>query len=137
MNPYDDDTVDELPARPRKVIPAADLELLTLAARAIGARFEEVEGEVYGNVHFPDGSTIYAWNSLVHSDDTFNLAADLELDIMHRVVGGRRVETLAAGGQLIQEFYEGDRKAATRRAVTRAAAEIGGKVSQRARARYR
>lgn len=132
MNLDDDiETVDELPPLPRNTIPAADRELLELAARALGARFEEVDGEGYGNLHFEDGSTIYAWNSLVHSDDTFNLAADLELDIMHRVVGGRRVEVLAAGGSLIQEFYEDDRKAATRRAVTRTAAEIGVKVSQR------
>jgi hypothetical protein len=125
MNLDDDDTVDELPAPPRKEIPAADRELLELAAHALGAvRTEEVDGEGYLNLHFEDGSTIYAWNSLVHSDDAFNLAADLGLDIMHRVVGGQRVEALAAGGPLIQEFYEGDRKAAARRAATRAAAEV-------------
>jgi hypothetical protein len=124
MNLDDDDfeTVDELPAPPRREIPAADRELLELAARALGAvRVEDVDGEEWVNLHFADGSTVYGWNPLVHSDDTFNLAADLELDIMHRVVGGRRVEVLPAGGPLTQEFYEGDRKAATRRAVTRAA----------------
>jgi hypothetical protein len=126
MNLDDFDTVDELPDPPRRVIPAADRELLELAARALGAvRTEEVDGEGYLNLYLEDGSVIYAWNSLVHSDDAFNLAADLELDIMHRVVGGRRVEVLAAGGHLIQEIYEGDRKAATRRAITRAAAKIG------------
>jgi hypothetical protein len=122
----DEDTVDELPAPPRKEIPAADRELLELAARALGAvRTEEVDGEGYLNLYFEDGTVVYAWNPLLHSDDAFNLAADLELDIMHRVVGGRRVEVLAAGGQLIQELYEDDRKAATRLAVTRAAAKIG------------
>ncbi len=123
------ETDDELNPPRRKIIPAADRELLELAARALGARFEEVDGERYGNLHFEDGSTTYAWNSLVHSDDTFNLAADLELDILHRVVDGRRVEVVAAGGPLTQEFYEVDRKAAIRRAVTRAAAEIGKSVA--------
>lgn len=122
MNLDDDDTVDELPAPPRREIPAADRELLELAARALGAvHVEDVDGEEWLRLHFADGSAINGWNPLVHSDDTFNLAADLELDIMHRVVGGRRIEVLPAGGPLTLEFYEGDRKAATRRAVTRAA----------------
>ena len=119
------ETDEDLNPPPDKIIPADELELLTLAARALGAEFEEVDGERYGNLRFEDGSITYAWNSLVHSDDTFNLAADLELDIMHRVVGGRRVEVLAAAGPLIREFYKDDRKAAIRLAVTRAAAEIG------------
>lgn len=121
----DDDTVDELPPRPRQAITDADRELLEQAARALGAvRIEDVDGEQWLILHFADGTVANGWNPLVHSDDTFNLAADLELDIMHRVVGGRRVEVLAAGGPLIQEFYEGDRKAAARRAVTRAAAQV-------------
>ena len=121
---YDD--LDELPAPPRVDIPPADLELLELAARALGAvRFEVVDGEGYGNLHFADGTVVYAWNSLVHSDDTFNLAVTLELDIMHRVVGGKRVEILAAGDPITTEFDQGDARATTRRAVTRAAAEIG------------
>jgi len=123
------ETDEDLNPPPGKIIPAADRELLELAARALGAVFQEVDGERYGNLYFEDGSTIPAWNSLVHSDDTFNLAADLELDIVHRVVGGRRVEVLAAGDPLIQEFYEDDRKAAIRLAVTRAAAEIGKSVA--------
>lgn len=122
----DIEEVDELPAAPRKQLDPADFELLVLASRALGAvRVEVVEGEQWVNLHFEDGSTMYGWNPLRHSDDTFNLAADLELDVMHRVVGGRRVEVLAAGGPLIQEFYEGDRKAAIRLAVTRAAGERG------------
>lgn len=117
--------VDELPPRPRKEIPAADRELLELAARALGATFEEVDGENWGNLHFSDGSVVYSWNSLHFSGDAFDLAAHLELDIMHRVVGGKRVEVLAAGGPLVQEFYEGDPILPACRAVTRAAAEQG------------
>lgn len=124
---YDEgqDDLDELPARPRKEIPAADRELLELAARALGAvRTEEVDGEGYLNLHFADGSVIYAWNSLVHSDDTFNLGVDLRLGIAHLVVGGRRVEVFLPDGCLVREYYADDGRDATRRAVTRAAAEI-------------
>lgn len=133
MNPYDDiEEVDELPAPPRKDIPAADRDLLELAARALGARFEEVDGEGYGNLHFEDGRIVHAWNSLAFSGDAFELAAHLKLDIMHRVVGGCRVEVLAACAPLMQELHNGDPVAVvevTRRAITRAAAEIGKTVA--------
>lgn len=121
----DDDTVDELPAPPRVEIPAADLDLLVLAARALGARFEEVDGEGYGNLHFDDGEVVHAWNPKQFSGDSFELAAALELDVMHRVVEGRRIEVLAAGRPRIKHFYEGDTAAAMRDAVLIAAAEIG------------
>lgn len=125
MNLDDDDTIDELPARSRQAIPAADRALLELAARALGAvHVEDVEGENWLNLHFADGSVIYAWNSLVHGDDTFNLAVDLKLGIAHLVVGGCRVEVFLPEGRLVHEFYEDDGREAARRAVTRAAAQI-------------
>jgi hypothetical protein len=111
---------------------ASDRELLELAARALGAiEVETVEGENWVNLHFADGSTIFNWNPLVHGDDTLNLSVALELDIMHRVVGGRRVEVLPPGGPLTQEFYKGDGMPATCRAVTRAAAEVSKKLRER------
>ena len=58
------------------------------------------------------------------SGDAFELAATLELDVMHRVVSGKRVEILPAGGALLQHFYEGDVVNATRRAVVLSAAEV-------------
>jgi hypothetical protein len=67
------------------------------------------------------------WNPLTDDGDAFRLAGRLELDVMHRVVGGKRVEVLAAGGPLIQEFYEGEPYAAARRAIVRAAAEVARK----------
>lgn len=126
MNPYDDeDTVDELPAPPRKDIPAADRELLELAARALGARFEEVDGEGYGNLHFEDGSVIYAWNSLQFSGDAFELAVRLTL----HVLPGRRTVVVESADHMVNENRGDDPLAATRRAVTRAAAEIGKKIT--------
>lgn len=107
----DDDTyeVDELPAPARKEIPAADRELLELAARALGAGFEEVDGEGYGNLHFADGSVVHAWNSLEFSGDTFDLAVELDILV----------------GACLRVNLIGDKHANARRAVTRAAAEIG------------
>jgi hypothetical protein len=127
MNPYDEiEGVDELPAPPRKDIPAADRELLELAARALGARFEEVDGEGYGNLHFPDGSVRFAWNSLVHSDDALELAVQLHILIDP---DGKQYAIATATGKrnnvLVDEPHNGDPLAATKRAITRAAAEIG------------
>lgn len=110
--------VDELPAPPRKTIPAAERELLELAARAIGAvRVEDVEGEQWVNLHFDDRSTMFGWNPLRHSDDTFIMMVRLHL------LGGnpRFIDLLAE-----EQGREGtDQVEAARRAVTRAAAEIG------------
>ena len=76
MEEYDD--LDELPPRPRKEIPAADRELLHLAALALDAEHvEDVDGEEWLNLHFADGSTVFHWNPLMHYDDTFVLAVRL------------------------------------------------------------
>jgi hypothetical protein len=117
------DEVDEFPARPRKDIPPADLELLTLAARALGARFEEVDGEGYGNLHFEDGTIRHAWNSLQFSNDAFDLLVGLRLDVCISEVDvcvgdARSVKWLA------EAHLSHDASADTRRAVTEAAAEM-------------
>ena len=125
MNLDDDDTVDELPARPRKVIPPADRGLLELAGRAIGAvHVEDVDGENWVNLHFADGSTIYHWNPLLHGDDAFNLAVDIDLDVFQAVTY-REAQVAGALQSTIFEPWGGDKRAATRRAIVRAAAEIG------------
>lgn len=55
-----------------------DLELLTLAARAIGAvQVEHVDGEQWVNLHFADGSVVYGWNPKRHSDDALDLSVRL------------------------------------------------------------
>lgn len=127
MNPYDDeDTVDELPAPPRKDIPAADRELLELAARAIGAEFEEVDGEGYGNLHFPDGSVVHAWNPLQFYGDTFELAVKLGfMEIAFFPSGIEPGVTVNDEGICCHEKYGSNAAAATARAITRAAAELG------------
>lgn len=129
MNPYDDeDTVDELPAPPRQDIPAADLELLQLAARAIGAvRVEIVDGENWVNLHLEDGSIIYNWNPLVHRDDTLNLSVRLRISIDQS--WKTKVQVEWRDGYTPLHYHvdctEADRDVATCRAVVKAAALIG------------
>ena len=125
MNLDDDDTVDELPARPQKVIPTADRELLDLAARALGAvHIEDVDGEEWLNLHFEDGSTIYHWNPLLHGDDALELAVRRKLSID---VTEDAVCVIAGDNEhvVIEKGVGAALLPATRLAIARAAAEIG------------
>lgn len=118
---YDD--LDELPPRPRQTIPAADRELLHLAARAIGAvRVDDIDGEQWLNLHFADGTVTHGWNALLFYSDTFELAVRLRLDISSE---HDQVTVLDQRTPLACELYGEDAVSATARAVVRAAAEIG------------
>jgi len=122
-NPADDD-LDELPAPPRRSLAPEDRALLELAARAIGCvRFEEVEGEEYANLNFADGSVMHAWNPLAFSGDALELAVNLNMHVC-------RFDTMTTAQPLLStwacsERDDGDPLASTRRAIVRAAAEIG------------
>lgn len=125
MNQYTDD-FDEPPVPPRPAMTAADRELLELAARAIGAvRVEQAEGENWINLHFADRATIFNWNPLIHSDDSFNLIVLLQLQVDASESGcavrlrGTPVPIAECALAEAEDKYE-----AARRAVTRAAAEI-------------
>jgi hypothetical protein len=118
----DFDYVDELPASPRKDIPPEDLELLRLAARAIGAEVELVDGENWVNLHFEDGSVVYSWNPLAFNGDALELAVALRLSIDIIEPG---CSVWAKKIDVIVTENNADHMIATRRAVTRAAAEIG------------
>lgn len=128
-DPDDDDLVDELPAPPRKQIPAADRELLELAARALGAvRVEDVDGEEWLILHFADGTEAHGWNPLLFYSDTFELAVKLELDVkpFGQWDEGNPSAVAFQGGDIFASVAHGpDAVAATARAVVRAAAEIG------------
>lgn len=133
MNLDDYDTVDELPAPPRKDIPAADRELLELAARALGVvRVEDVEGEQWVNLHFEDGSTIFGWNPLRHSDDTVDLIARLNLAVsvnhQDHMAGKKSVVVMwddPNNPDAGTADMNADPRVAIKYAATRAAAEIG------------
>ena len=119
--PSDDDGPDGMPLQPPRGpgLSAADLELLTLAGRALGAvRVEIIDGESWVNLHFADGSTMWNWNSLLHCDDAFVLAARLRIDT------DWTDDTRILADYTCSEPVGDDATAAARRAVTRAAAEI-------------
>lgn len=116
MNDEVHDDLDELPAAPRIDIPAADRELLELAARALGAVFEEVDGEGYGNLHFQDGSSLVGWNPLLFGGDTFELAVTLDL-LSDNATFQHHLATERSRG--------GDPLAAAKRAVVLTAAATG------------
>lgn len=107
--------VDEPRATPHKEILSADRKLLELAAHALGARFEEVDGEGYGNLHYEDGHVVSAWNPLQFNGDAFEMAVTLGI----RCMNSRLYRTI------VEEQVGYERVEATRRAVTRLAAEIG------------
>ncbi len=134
-----------------------DRELLEMAAKAAGV-FMRKEDWPYTNpfdpeclqtFFDPDGLSItgtrlwygsdgdiggteqYTWNPLTDDGDALRLAVRLHIDILHRFIGGQRVEVLAPGGPLIsQSCDEQSRQDATRRAIVRAAAEIGKSMEQ-------
>lgn len=117
-----------------------DRELLELAAKAAGyEKFAYKEGDALELRHgykcalFVDVSDdeFFYWNPLSSSGDAFRLAAKLRLSITHVNNEFVAVETLPDETKPAEwhwfEYYENypDEYAATRRAITRAAAEIG------------
>ena len=117
---YDD--LNELPTAPRVDISEPDLVLLERAARAIGAmRVEVVDGEGYVNLHFAEGSILRSWNPLMFSGDAFDLAVRLRLEIY---IHEQDTTAMTADLRLANEPHGDDAGAATRRAITRVAAEI-------------
>jgi hypothetical protein len=100
-----------------------DRELLELAAKAARIPLKPDFAERY-DYYMADK---LMWNPLTNDGDALRLAVTLSIDILHRYVGGQRVETLAPGGQLVLEpaSEPSRRDIATRRAIVRAAAEIG------------
>lgn len=90
-----------------------DRELLELAAKAAGV---ESGGGYFWTA---DGQ---AWHPLIDDGDAFRLAVKLNLCIMHTEYGVGVSEPM---GQTYLELAADDPITATRRAIVRAAAEIG------------
>lgn len=116
-----------------------DRELLELAAKAAGIKLLKVE--IYPNGFTeavregfnPNGGNI--WNPLTDDGDALRLAVKLRLDIEHgsELDNDRYVYVSRNGIELVRDAVgcwediedEDHRAAATRRAITLAAAEIG------------
>ena len=115
------------PSVGRPVLDRADLGLLKAAADSIGLLYEWHQGcgEAL-HLTAPDAQAIY-WNPLNSSSDALALAVRLEMDVFIR--GGRWSEAFAPLGPACKESHNGDAMAATRRAITRAAASITSKTA--------
>jgi hypothetical protein len=99
---------------------SADRELLELAAKAAGS---EIWTDADGNLY--TGEPERLWDPLADDGDALRLAVRLDIQIWRRPSG---VEGIHRGSVLTQpqtEPLKPDPYAATRRAIVRAAAEIG------------
>ena len=103
-----------------------DQELLTYAAKAVG-----IEDKIFIPMSQPNG---YYWNPLTSDADAFQLMVKLQLTVMndHASSNTVAVENERLNISVCEEsvYENGDEitpedYAATRRAITRAAAEIG------------
>ena len=92
-----------------------DRELLEAVARAVGLRWSIADLVWYDD---SDGSFVKQWNPLTDDGDALRLAVKLRIDI------GWVADQVAANNCCEAQV---DPYAAARRAIVRAAAEIGGK----------
>lgn len=110
-----------------------DVEMLELAAKAIGLQ-GYVEGTtIGGGACLVNRSDIIAWRPLQDDGDALRLAVKLgircESDILTLYFGGTQSEFFFNHGHAVEKSFmvdhSGDPYTATRRAIVRAAAEIG------------
>ena len=100
-----------------------DLELMEAAARAAGLTVVKWLQESPSVVAFVfDNGQHYGWSPLHFDSDALRLAVKLQIDLVH-FTGHLRADV--DGMPDVHQIHEGDPYAATRRAIVRAAAEIG------------
>ena len=105
-----------------------DRELLEHAAKACGQSYLEWVPECYpgreGLLHGNQNGRLYVWNPLLDDGEALRLRAKLHLTIMDN---GKRIGVACCHHIRIgiEEFIVDDPCATTRRAIVRAAAEIG------------
>ncbi len=93
-----------------------DCELLELAAKAAGHRYDAVVGSA-----LISGSG-FVWNPLVDDGDALRLAVKLNMMLSYILIDGVHVQW--DSGVVVETVFNNP-YAATRRAIVRAAAEIG------------
>lgn len=105
-----------------------DKELLELAAKAAGYDIKQARNCT--GMH--PAMNLYAapfWNPLTDDGDAFRLAVELNIAFVFDVNPSLQEMFVKAGVVMSNMFYElvinGDKEAATRRAIVRAAAAIG------------
>ena len=109
-----------------------DRELLELAAKAAGLNAVWKEGHCKGGYYeaaFVDGQS---WNPLQDDGDALRLAVKLRLQVTPGTYNSDEFTVYRAGYAECHEHvhYQQDQCAATRRAIVRAAAEIGKAVQK-------
>ena len=102
-----------------------DRELLELAAKAAGYRVWVKEVTV--QIWHPNTEWT-TWNPLTYDGDALRLAVSLRLSPMMRTLGCDTTDLNGFAGAY--EKWGGDPYAATRRAIVRAAAEIGRQMQE-------
>jgi hypothetical protein len=111
-----------------------DRELLEFAAKAAGlainkrrqAERDACMNPDYASLWIIDVST--AWNPLISDGDALRLAVSMRLSPMMRTLGCDTADVNGTAGAY--EKWGGDPYAATRRAIVRAAAEIGRQMQE-------
>ena len=107
-----------------------DRELLELAAKAAGLEihsYDPISDRIYTPRSLPmlEGSYLHTWNPLTDDGDAFRLAVKLHMCVTsftdEKMVG----YVINGEGYNVHELPGTDPYAATRRAIVRAAAEIG------------
>lgn len=100
-----------------------DRELLELAAKAAGIELNWPESD-YPEIVQPNILGVRGvWNPLTDDGDALRLVVKCRLEI--GFPAPRKVWSFGRKGDVCSEEYKSDPLAATRRAITRAAAEIG------------
>ena len=111
----------------------SDRELLEDAAKAAGMNVSwdhydpdycaGAEGMFLNGERSPDNSKY--WNPITDDGDALRLAVKLGIDVIQTNIHSPQVHALADAGVRVWEDSSADPLAATRRAIVRAAAEIG------------
>ena len=106
----------------------SDRELLEFAAKAAGLRIVDRSYPVTLYVESEGCKGGVRWNPLTDDGDALRLAVSLRLSPMMRTLGCDTADLNGTAGAY--EKWGGDPYAATRRAIVRAAAEIGRQMQE-------
>jgi hypothetical protein len=100
-----------------------DRELLELAAKAAGIELWHEDVFTNGLTHKVSDNGVLCWNPLTDDGDALRLAVKLEMEL--KVYNTSAHAASAKCERSVCASEKGDPYAATRRAIVRAAAEIG------------
>ncbi|KGC15179.1 hypothetical protein DM48_316 [Burkholderia gladioli] len=107
-----------------------DQELLRLAAKAAGAEWTDYQRGTPNHWHIERADGVWReWNPLNDDGDALRLAVHLRL-MVHASSHSSSAQFYEMNGWATIEEPHGDANAATRRAITRAAAEIGARITE-------